>query len=299
MVGGFQEETREMSMELEQPDWAVEPEEAAGRCAEFIRATLEAAGRESLVVGLSGGIDSAVSAGLAVRALGADKVLGVMMPYATSSAASVDDAVAVAAALGLKTEKIEITTMADAFLADIPAGDLIRRGNVMARCRMIVLYDISARDGSLVLGTGNRTEDLLGYTTMFGDNACALNPLGQLYKTEIRLLARCLGLPEAVLTKVPSADLWEGQADEDELGYTYAEVDRLLVHMVDQGLGPKQLETLGFASTLIGRVAGRVKSMAFKRSAPPVAVFPGRVDPDGENPRPEPAGESFTDGGFH
>ncbi len=299
MIGGFQEETREMSMELEHPDWAVEPEEAADRCTGFIRAILEAAGRESLVVGLSGGIDSAVSAGLAVRALGADKVLGVMMPYATSSSASVDDAAAVAAVLGMKTEKIDITPMADAFLGDIPAGDLIRCGNVMARCRMIVLYDISARDGSLVLGTGNRTEDLLGYTTMYGDNACALNPLGQLYKTEIRLLAKHLGLPEAVLTKAPSADLWEGQADEDELGYTYTEVDRLLVHMVDHGLGPKRLETLGFAAALVDKVAGRVKAMAFKRSAPPVAVFSGRSDPDGESTVPAPAGESFTDGGFH
>jgi len=170
------------------------------------------------------------------------------VPYATSSAASVDDAVAVAAAVGMKTEKIEITSMADAFLADIPSADLVRRGNVMARCRMIVLYDI---------------------------------------------------LPEAVLAKAPSADLWEGQSDEDELGFTYAEVDRLLVNMIDQGLGPKQLEALGFDSGLVARVAGRVKAMAFKRTAPPVAFFPGRVDPDRENPQAEPEDEPFTDGGFH
>lgn len=291
-----------MNIELDHPDWAVEPAEAVDKCATFIRATLEAAGRDSLVIGLSGGIDSAVSAGLAARALGADKVLGVMMPYASSSAASVDDAEAVAAAVGMKTEKIEITSMADSFLADIPASDLIRRGNVMARCRMIVLYDISARDGSLVLGTGNRTEDLLGYTTMYGDNACALNPLGQLYKTEIRLLARELGLPRSVLTKAPSADLWEGQADEDELGYTYAEVDRLLVHMIDQDLGPRQLEALGFTGDLIDRVAGRVRAMAFKRAGAPVAEFPGRIDPDDQEAGSvdsEPGGEAFTDGGFH
>ncbi len=286
-----------MNLEMKQPDWAVTPEEAADRCAAFIRSTLAGAGKERLVVGLSGGIDSAVAAGLAVRAVGADKVQGIMMPYATSSAASLNDAITVAAALGIKTEKIEITSMVDASSADIPAAALVRRGNVMARCRMIVLYDISARDGSLVLGTGNRTEALLGYTTMFGDNACALNPVGDLYKTEIRLLARYLGLPEAVLTKAPSADLWEGQADEDELGYTYAEVDRLLVHMIDQGLGPRQLEALGFSPDLILRVGDRVKAMAFKRAAVPVARFEGRVDPDGEGT--DPAGGSYADGGFH
>lgn len=291
-----------MNLELDRPDWALPPDEATNRCVDFIKRTLKKANRDSLVVGLSGGIDSAVAAGLAVRALGADKVLGVMMPYATSSAASLTDAAAVASVLGMKTEKVEITAMADSFFLAVPADELLRRGNVMARCRMIVLYDVSARDGSLVLGTGNRTESLLGYTTMFGDNACAMNPVGELYKTEIRLLADHLGLPRSVLTKAPSADLWEGQADEDELGYTYAEVDRLLVHMIDQGLGPKQMEALGFDSDLIVRVAGRVRSMAFKRTGAPVAVFPGRVDPDSQEAggaEPEPDGETFTDGGFH
>lgn len=291
-----------MNLKPDRPAWALEPEAATGRCVEFIRRTLETAGRDSLVVGLSGGIDSAVAAGLAVRALGADKVLGVMMPYATSSAASLADALEVASVLGVKTEKVEITPMADAFMSRIPEGEQVRRGNVMARCRMIVLYDVSARDGSLVLGTGNRTESLLGYTTMFGDSACALNPVGQLYKTEIRLMAEYLGLPPAVLTKAPSADLWEGQADELELGYTYAEVDRLLVHMIDQKLGSRQLEALGFAPGFIDRVAGRVRAMAFKRNGAPVAEFPGRVDPDVPDtgtPDPDSGAANFTDGGFH
>lgn len=288
-----------MNTDLEQPDWAVDPGHATAICTDFIRATLAAADRDSLVVGLSGGIDSAVAAGLAVRALGKERVLGVMMPYATSSTASLTDASAVAVALGMKTRKVEITPMVDAFTQDIPADQMVRRGNVMARCRMIVLYDISARDGSLVLGTGNRTEALLGYTTMFGDNACALNPIGQLYKTEIRLLARHLGLPEVVLTKAPSADLWEGQADEDELGYTYAEVDRLLVHLIDQGLDIRKLEALGFLPKLVLEVARRVKTMAFKRGAAPVARFPGRVDPDTKTPATDPSAGSYTDGGFH
>jgi NAD+ synthase len=187
--------------------------------------------------------------------------------------------------------------MVNAFPADLAPDQVVRRGNVMARCRMIVLYDISARDRSLVLGTGNRTEALLGYTTLFGDNAAALNPLGDLYKTEIRLLAQHLGLPAALLTKAPSADLWEGQADEDELGFTYAEVDRLLVHMVDQQLGRRQLETLGFSADLIDRVAGRVTAMAFKRGPAPVARFAGRVDPDAD--RTDSAGVPYADGGFH
>ena len=275
------------------PDWAYGPETAAERCTDFIRRTLEEAGRGRLVVGLSGGIDSAVAAGLAVRALGADKVLGVLMPYATSSAASRTDAAAVAEVLGLRTETVEITPMVDAFLAGMPDADDVRRGNVMARCRMIVLYDRSARDAALVLGTGNRTEGLLGYTTLHGDNACGLNPLGQLYKTEVRLLAAWLGLPQAVLDKAPSADLWAGQADEDELGFAYADADVLLHHMIDQELGPRRLEALGHDPDLVAQVAARVRAMAFKRTPAPVAAFPGRRDPD------DPCPGRSTDGGFH
>ena len=258
----------------------IDPAAAVERCGAFIRETLAASGRDRLVIGLSGGIDSAVAAGLAVQALGPDRVAGVMMPYATSSAASLTDARAVADTLGMAADTVAITPMADAFLAAFASDDRVRRGNVMARCRMIVLYDRSARDGALVLGTGNRTEGLLGYTTMYGDNACALNPIGQLYKTEIRALCAHLGLPESVLTKAPSADLWEGQADEDELGVTYEEVDRLLVHMVDEGLGAGQLRALGFTDELVVKVGRRVRAMAFKRQAPPVCDFPGRVDPD-------------------
>lgn len=277
----------------DRPAWAIAPEAAAGRCVEFIRTTLDAAGRGRLVVGLSGGIDSAVAAGLAARAVGPDNVLGVLMPYATSSAASVTDAEAVAAVLGLRTETVPISAMVDAFLAAMPGADPVRRGNVMARCRMIVLYDRSARDGALVLGTGNRTEALLGYTTLHGDSACALSPLGQLYKTEVRLLGAWLGLPPAVLAKAPSADLWEGQADEDELGFTYAEADGLLHHLVDQELGPRRLQALGFAPALVQKVAARVAAMAFKRRQPPAADFPGRRDPD------DPGPGRATDGGFH
>lgn len=285
---------------LEHPDWAINPASAVSLCDEFIRNVLADAGKGRLVLGLSGGIDSAVAAGLAVSALGPDKVLGVMMPYATSSAASLADAEAVAAVLGIATEKATITTMADAFLADIPESDKIRRGNIMARCRMIVLYDRSARDNALVLGTGNRTEALLGYTTLFGDSACALNPLGQLYKTEVRLLSRHLGLPESVLSKAPSADLWEGQSDEDELGFTYAEVDRLFHHMIDCRLSNDQLSGLGFSATLVKTVRTRVQAMAFKRQPVPVASIADRLDPDVPAHTDPAASESgYKDGGFH
>lgn len=274
------------------PDWAFDPAVAAEACAEFIQRTLQAAGRSKLVLGLSGGIDSAVAAGLAVRALGPDQVLGVMMPYSTSSAASLSDAQAVAHTLGIETEKVEIAPMADAFLATVPGADRIRRGNIMARCRMIVLYDRSARDQALVLGTGNRTEALLGYTTMFGDNACALNPIGQLYKTEIRLLCSWLKLPESVLTKAPSADLWAGQSDEQELGFSYAEVDHLLQAMIDLQQADGDLVAAGFEPDMVAKVRQRVGAMAFKRQLAPVAAFPGRRDPD-QNHGPD------KDGGFH
>lgn len=279
----------------DRPAWAFAPAAAADRCAGFIRDCVAAAGRDRLVVGLSGGIDSAVAAGLAVRALGADRVQGLLLPYATSSEASRTDAAAVAESLGLAAETVEVTAMADAFLADVPDADPVRRGNVMARCRMIVLYDRSAADDALVLGTGNRTEALLGYTTLHGDAACAFNPLGQLYKTEVRLLASWLDLPDAVCTKAPSADLWAGQTDEGDLGVTYAEADEILHALVDDGLAPAQVAARGHDPELVARLAGRVAAMAFKRVPPPVAVFPGRRDPDAVRA----AGVAAAGEGFH
>ncbi len=267
-------------VELNRPEWAVDPAEAARVCSEFLKTVLSDAGKERLVIGLSGGIDSAVAAGLAVRALGAEHVSGLMLPYATSAASSLADARSVAAHLGIESRVVPITPMADAFLADHPDADPLRRGNVMARCRMVVLYDWSAKLDALVLGTGNRTEALLGYTTVYGDNACALNPLGNLYKTEVRLLSQWLGLPDAVLTKAPSADLWEGQSDEEELGFTYAQADEMLHAIYDLGRTNEELVLAGFDAGLVARMVARVRAMAFKRQLPPVAPLPGRPDPD-------------------
>ncbi len=266
-------------IDLERPDWAVEPAAAAAGCEEFLRAVVTQSGLGGVVVGLSGGIDSAVSMALAVRALGADRVHAIRMPYRTSSQASLDDAEAVARSLGVVAETFEISNLVDAFLADRPDADPVRRGNVMARARMIVLFDASQALGRLVLGTGNRTEWLLGYTTLHGDEACGLNPLGQLYKTEIRLLADHLDLPAVVLDKAPSADLWEGQSDEDELGFTYAEADRLLHHLVDEGLEARQLAALGFPAALVEKVSTRMRSQRFKRVPTAVCEF-DRPSPD-------------------
>ncbi len=257
-------------------DWLIPADEAAAQASAFIADTVAAAGAAGLVIGLSGGIDSAVAAALAVEALGRDRVHGAALPYRTSNPDSLADAQAVARKLDIPCEVCDITPMVDAFLTEVPADAHLRRGNVMARCRMIVLYDLSARDGTLVLGTGNRTETLLGYATLFGDAAFALNPLGDLYKAEVRALARHYDLPAAVLTKAPSADLWAGQTDEDELGFTYDEADRLLHAMIDDGLGDRRLAALGFAPELVDTVRARVAAQAFKWRPIPTARFPGR-----------------------
>ncbi|MBU0741748.1 NAD+ synthase [bacterium] len=261
-------------------DWLIPAPAATALASGFIAETVAAAGAAGVVIGLSGGIDSAVAAALAKEGLGADRVRGAALPYRASHPDSLADAEAVAACLDIALERRDITAMADAFMAEIPADARVRRGNVMARCRMIVMYDISARDGTLVLGTGNRTETLLGYATLFGDAAFSLNPLGDLYKAEVRSLARHFGLPRTILEKAPSADLWAGQTDEDELGFTYEEADRLLHAMVDDGLGDRQLAALGFRPDLVTAVRARVRAQAFKWLPVPTARFPGRPMPD-------------------
>jgi NAD+ synthase len=237
----------------------------------FLREEFRNASFARAVLGLSGGVDSAVVATLAAEALGKEHLLTVMMPYRTSSPASRADAELVARWLGVRSELVDISPMVDAFAAASPGIDQLRKGNVMARCRMIVLYDLSAREKALVLGTGNRTETLLGYGTLYGDTACALNPLGNLYKTQVWQLARALGLPEEIVAKKPSADLWEGQTDEGEMGLAYLEVDRLLHAMVDEGLPVQELVAMGFTAEYIARVQGMIRRNEFKRRMPPVA----------------------------
>jgi NAD+ synthase len=234
-------------------------------------------GFSSVVLGLSGGIDSAVVCELAVRALGAENVLGLMMPYASSSPESLEHAELMIRRLGIRAEEVSITPVVDAFFSSIPQTELLRRGNVMARTRMVFLYDVSARDGRLVAGTSNKTELLLGYGTMFGDMASAINPIGDLYKTQIRGLARHLGIPEALIVKAPSADLWEGQSDEADLGFSYEAVDLLLYMMLEKRMDKHALLSEGVPEPFYDRVRKMVVRNQYKRMMPVIAKISGRT----------------------
>ena len=243
----------------------------------FLKTEINRIGLNHAVIGLSGGIDSAVSCFLAAEALGPENVLAVRMPYRTSSANSLEDAQRVIDATGVQSDTIEISAMVDPLFERLPEMDSMRRGNAMARARMIVLYDQSSAFRGLVVGTSNKTEMLLGYSTLFGNSACALNPIGDLYKTQLRQLARDLGVPKSVIDKPPSADLWVGQTDEGELGYTYAEVDQLLYLLVDQRYTPEELVSAGFKENFVHNVVERVRRNQFKRVLPPIAKLTNRT----------------------
>ncbi len=243
----------------------------------FIHSEITRAGFERAVVGLSGGIDSALSCYLTAEALGAQNVLAIRMPYETSSPESMEHAQLIIDALGVQSLTVPITAMVDPLFERFPDTNKVRRGNVMARERMIVLYDQSEAFDGLVVGTGNKTELLLGYSTLYGDSACALNPIGDLYKTQVRQLARAMGVPEVVINKAPSADLWSGQTDEDELGFTYAEVDQLLYLLVDQRYSPQDCVEAGFKQSFVQAVVNRVRRNHFKRILPPIAKLSNRT----------------------
>ncbi len=241
----------------------------------FIRRQMEQAGFSRLVIGLSGGVDSATVAFLAARAVGADNLLAVRMPYRTSSEASETDAMRVVNAIGCRTERVDITPMVEPMLTLIedsdPAALNVRRGNVMARQRMIVLYDRSAAEDALVIGTSNKTEALLGYGTLHGDMAAALAPIGDLYKTQLRAVATELGVPREILDKPPSADLWPGQTDEGELGRSYDDLDRALFALVDRRWTVDRCVAAGLERGLVEWVVQRVARTEYKRQLPPVA----------------------------
>ena len=243
----------------------------------FIRGQLRQAGFERCVLGLSGGIDSGLVAYLVSEAIGADKLLCVLMPYRTSSPASRGDAEAIVAELGCASELVEITPMVDGYFGDGSDASALRRGNFMARMRMAVLYDRSVSFGGLVVGTGNKTESLIGYTTVFGDNACAFNPIGDLYKSQVRQLAAVMGVPRQVIAKAPSADLWPDQTDEGEGAFSYPLLDRVLYWRIDRRRSTDELVAMGFERELVERVERLVATSEFKRQVPPVAKLGPRT----------------------
>ena len=247
---------------------------------EFIRGHLEQTGFERLVLALSGGLDSALVAYLVSEAIGPDKLLCVMLPYRTSSPESRGDAERVVAALGCPSDAVDITAIVDGYFAGVPgdkAPDPRRLGNFAARARMAVVYDRSVPWQGLVVGTGNKTEALLGYTTIFGDNAAALMPIGDLYKSQVRQLAAEIGVPAEILRKPPTADLWANQTDEGELGMAYSDMDRLLYWMIDRRRTRAQLIAMEFTEDVIARVERLIAVSEYKRQMPPVAKLTTRT----------------------
>jgi NAD+ synthase len=256
---------------VSEPDLSIDPRETVRILTGFIRTEVERTGLSRVVVGLSGGLDSAVAAYLAVRALGPESVVGVMMPYRASSPDSAADAEKVVGALGIVGEKIDITPIVDGFSALLGRIARNRLGNIMARARMTLLYDRSVEHRALVLGTSNKTELLLGYGTLHGDLASAINPLGDLYKTQVRSLATHLEVPLSIRRKPPSADLWPDQSDEGELGFSYDEVDRLLALLIDARVSRATAIAAGFKASLVDRVTRLVIGSQFKRRLPVIA----------------------------
>ncbi len=243
----------------------------------FLRDEIRKVGVEHAVIGLSGGIDSAVACYLVAKAIGAHNVYAVRMPYRTSSQDSLDHAQLVIDDLKINSETVDITDMVDPLIDRTPGITDKRKGNVMARARMIVLYDRSAAHQALVIGTSNKTELLLGYGTLFGDMASAVNPIGDLYKTQVRQLAQALGVPQPIIDKPPSADLWLGQTDETEMGLAYAEVDQLLYLLVDARYTIEEAVEAGFDRAYVDRVWRLVRTMHFKRRNPLIAKVSQRT----------------------
>jgi NAD+ synthase len=269
------------------PELAIDTDVARRVIAEFIRGQLRQAGFERAVLALSGGIDSALVAYLVAEAIGAERLRCVLMPSGSSSPASRSDAEIVVADLGCSSEVVEIGPLVDGFFGTgtTPgaAGDEgleaspLRRGNFAARMRMAVIYDRSVTWGGLVVGTGNKTEALIGYTTLFGDSACAFNPIGDLYKSQVRQVAAAIGVPEAIIRKAPSADLWPGQTDEGEAGFSYPELDRLLFWRIDKRRSVEEVVGLGFEPAFVARVDRMVATSEFKRQVPPIAKLGPRT----------------------
>jgi NAD+ synthase len=264
-------------MEHEKIDLTINIETARQILTGFIRSEITRAGFSRAVVNLSGGLDSSLACYLAAEAMGAENVLALRLPYKTSTPDSLEHAQKVIDLLGVQSLTIPITDMADGLIERFPDMNRVRQGNIMARMRMIVLYDQSEVFHGLAVGTGNKTEILLGYTTLYGDSASAINPLGDLYKTQVRQLGKAMGIPQVIVDKPPTADLWLGQTDEGELGFTYDEVDQLLYLLVDQRYRPEDCVQAGFEENFVRAVMDRVRRNHFKRVMPPIAKLTNRT----------------------
>jgi NAD+ synthase len=243
----------------------------------FIKSEVTRVGYSRAILNLSGGLDSALSCALAVEALGSENVLVLRLPYRTSSPDSLEHGQLMIDKFRVQSETIDITDMVDPLIQRDPKMSDKRKGNIMARARMIALYDLSEEFKGLPIGSSNKTEILLGYTTMWGDMASAVNPIGDLYKTQVRQLARSLEIPDVIIDKAPSADLWVGQTDEGELGFTYEEVDRLLFLIVDQRYSAQECIEEGFDEIFVHSVIARMRRNQFKRMMPPIAKLSNRT----------------------
>jgi NAD+ synthase len=243
----------------------------------FIRQELGKAGFQKGLLGLSGGLDSSVCAALAAKALGPKNVLGLILPYGDSFPQDVKDATSLARRLGIRSRLLDIAPMVDAYFRMVPTQNRTLRGNKMARERMSILYDFSAREKALILGTSNKTELLIGYGTLHGDMACAVNPLGDLFKTQVRRLAEHLRLPENIRKKKPTAGLWPGQTDEGEIGLSYEELDEILYRLVDLRQTKAEVAAQGFERKKVERIIGLIKNSEFKRQMPPIAKISSRT----------------------
>ena len=257
-------------MKLPQIDtWKVE-----NYLADFIRNYLKKSGCSRIIIGLSGGIDSSTTAALAQAALGAENVRGLILPRRGGNPRDVDDALLLCRTFNLKSRVIDISPMIEAYFHNFPRAGWLRRGNKMARERMSILYDWAAYYQALVLGTSNKTELLLGYFTKHGDGAVDLEPLGGLYKTEVRQLAASLGVPEKLINRTPTAGLWKGQTDEKELGFSYDLLDSLLYLMVEKSYPHDRLLSEGFSSETIQAIQNRIDKNAHKLRLAPTPLIP-------------------------
>jgi NAD+ synthase len=268
------------------PPLAINPELVRGILVGFIQNEVRKVGFDRVVLGLSGGVDSSLVATLASQALGPKNVLGVIMPYRLSDPKSRSDALDVVKQLGIEPLEIDITPQVDAYFERFPDADQKRRGNKMARERMTILYDQSWAWQALVIGTSNKTELLLGYGTIYGDMASAINPIGDLYKTQVWQLADAVDVPTAIVQKAPSADLWAGQSDETELGFQYRMIDQLLYYLVERRYSVEELKRQGFDEAFISEIMDRVRENQYKRRLPVIAKLSSRtIDRDFRYPR--------------